>query len=168
MTAHPLFLWIGEDMEIRVLFVCLGNICRSPMAEAVFQNMVNEAGLSKNILVDSAGTGSWHIGEKAHSGTRRVLAQHGISYQGKARQVRAGEWVDQSTYVIAMDMSNINTLKSRFGPHPRLFRLLDFSSQTNVKDVPDPYFQGKFDVVYELVEDGCRGLLQHIRENEGV
>ncbi len=152
---------------IRVLFVCLGNICRSPMAEAVFQKLVDEAGLGQIISVDSAGTGSWHVGEKAHSGTRRILQQHGIPYDGRARQVRDAD-MDIQTYIIAMDQSNLNDLRRRFGDHPRLYRLLDFATQTNVREVPDPYYTGNFEYVYRLVEDGCRGLLAHIRSADGI
>lgn len=154
-------------MTIKVLFVCLGNICRSPMAEAVFQKMVDEAGLSNQITVDSAGTGSWHVGEKAHRGTRRVLSQHGIEYNGRARQVRSQD-LDPQTYVIAMDQSNLTDLERAFGSHPRLYRLLDFASQNEVRDVPDPYYNGNFEYVYQLVSDGCAGLLATIREQEGI
>jgi protein-tyrosine phosphatase len=152
---------------VRVLFVCLGNICRSPMAEAVFQKLVDEAGLAKQIAVDSAGTGSWHVGEKAHRGTRQVLSQHGIGYNGRARQVRAQD-MDHQTYIVAMDQSNLDELKRRFGHHPRLYRLLDFASQSDVRDVPDPYYTGNFEYVYQLVSDGCRGLLATIRQQEGL
>ncbi len=137
------------------------------MAEAVFQKLVDEAGLGQIISVDSAGTGSWHVGEKAHSGTRRILQQHGIPYDGRARQVRDAD-MDIQTYIIAMDQSNLNDLRRRFGDHPRLYRLLDFATQTNVREVPDPYYTGNFEYVYRLVEDGCRGLLAHIRSADGI
>jgi len=162
MATHPSFLL----MTIRVLFVCLGNICRSPMAEAVFQHLVDESGLSNEIMVDSAGTGSWHVGERAHPGTRNILARHGIHYKGNARQVRQQDLADEKTYVIAMDQNNMYDLRARFGEHPRLYRLLDFASQADIKDVPDPYYSGNFEYVYQLVEDGCRGLLETIRANE--
>lgn len=152
---------------IHVNFVCLGNICRSPMAEAVFQRMVDEAGLSDQIAVDSAGTGSWHVGEMAHRGTRRVLDQHGIEYTGRARQVTQ-EDMQPEHYVVAMDESNADELRRRFGDHPRLYRLLEFASESDVLNVPDPYYSGNFEYVYQIVEDGCRGLLETIREEHGI
>ena len=155
-------------MTIRVIFVCLGNICRSPMAEGVFRKLVDDEGLSSYFEIDSAGTSSWHIGEKAHSGTRSELAKHGIQYQGRARQLRQRDVTDKQTYLIAMDKSNINDIRSYFGVHDRLYRLLDFASQNSAKDVPDPYYNGRFDYVYELVEDGCIGLLAKIREDEKI
>ena len=135
------------------------------MAEGVFQKMVDDAGLSDQITVDSAGTDSWHAGEKAHRGTRRILAQHDIAYDGRARQVQSRD-MDANTYVIAMDGSNRSDLLRRYGDHPRLHRLLDFASQNEVRDVPDPYYSGNFEYVYQLVHDGCRGLLTTIREQE--
>lgn len=154
-------------MSVRVLFVCLGNICRSPMAEAVFQKMVDDAGLSDKIHVDSVGTGSWHIGERPHHGTRRTLEQYGIPYNGRARQIGDDD-VTPHTYVVAMDESNLSQLRRRYGQHARLYRLLDFASQTHERNVPDPYYTGNFEYVYELITDGCRGLLATIREQEGL
>jgi protein-tyrosine phosphatase len=150
-------------MTINVVFVCLGNICRSPMAEAIFQQMVNKAGLADSIEIDSAGTGSWHVGETAHPGTRRILAKHDIPYDGRSRQVTAAD-MDPDNYVIAMDDSNMRDLKRRFGDHPRLYRLLDFARNSNERNVPDPYYTNNFDYVHQLVTDGCQGLLQTIRD----
>lgn len=155
-------------VSVRVLFVCLGNICRSPMAEAVFQQMVNEAGLARLIAVDSAGIGAWHAGEKAHPGTRRILAAHNIAYQGRARQITAADMADPHTYVVAMDNENMDDLRRRFGDHPRLYRLLDFATETDRREVPDPYYTGKFDLVYRLVVDGCQGLLAKVRADAGI
>ena len=152
-------------MTVRVLFVCLGNICRSPMAEAVFRRMVDEAGLADRIEVDSAGTSAYHVGEPAHPGTRRVLAHHGIQYSGRARQLAGNDATGDPVYLIAMDGENAEALRQRFGDMPHLHRLLDFAGHTAVRDVPDPYYGDNFDYVYRLVEDGCRGLLGAIRED---
>ncbi|MGB3714196.1 MAG: low molecular weight protein-tyrosine-phosphatase [Candidatus Promineifilaceae bacterium] len=153
---------------IRVLFVCLGNICRSPMAEAVFQQFVKEAGLETEIEVDSAGTSSWHVGELAHPETRKILAKNGISYGGTARSLDRAELSDDRIYIVAMDESNVRQIRSMTKKHDRVFRLLEFSIQTAVRDVPDPYYNGDFEAVYSLVEDGCRGLLKAIRDWEGI
>ncbi len=155
-------------MTVRVLFVCLGNICRSPMAEAIFQKLVDDAGLSERIEVDSAATSAYHVGEQAHPGTRRVLARHGITYDGRARQLRPEDVNDDSSYLIAMDSDNAATLRQLYGEQPHIHRLLDFATHTPVHDVPDPYYSDNFDYVYRLVDDGCRGLLATIRANEGL
>lgn len=131
------------------------------------QKLVNDAGLTAQITVDSAGTGSWHVGERAHRGTRGVLAQHGIQYAGRARQVADAD-MNPAHYIVAMDASNMSDLRRRFGDHPRLYRLLDFATDKGDGDVPDPYYTGNFAYVYQLVAEGCRGLLQHIRQQEGL
>ncbi|WP_420644944.1 low molecular weight protein-tyrosine-phosphatase [Candidatus Leptofilum sp.] len=155
-------------MTINVLFVCLGNICRSPMAEAIFQQLVDEAGLTDKFHIDSAGTGDWHVGEQAHPGTRRILAQHGIAYNGRSRLITAQDMANSHSYIITMDQSNGNNLRRQFGQHPNQHRLLEFSSQTSETDVPDPYYTNNFEYVYQLVKDGCTGLLETIRKQQGL
>lgn len=162
---------------IRVLFVCLGNICRSPMAEAVFRHYVQEAGLSDRIVVDSAGTGDWHVGEPPHRGTRRILDSNNISYENiRARQVAGSDFAD-SHYIIAMDEQNLRDLRriaeqaARAGGSsraPHIGKLLDFASKSASGDVPDPYYTGNFEEVFAMVQDGCRGLLNYIIEKEGL
>lgn len=138
------------------------------MAEAVFQQMVDQEGLSEQIRIDSVGTGDYHVGEQAHAGTRRILMRHQIPYNGRARQITAADVHNPSTYVIVMDQSNLADVRRRFGDLPHLHRLLDFASETEIRDVPDPYFTGDFDGVFKLVNDGCRGLLATIRREEGL
>ena len=101
------------------------------------RHLVGEAGLADAIIIESAGTGSWHVGEQAHEGTRRVLHQHDINYAGRARQIAGGD-VDGKTYIIAMSAANVNDFHQRFGDYDRLYRLLDFAEGSNVRDVPDP------------------------------
>ena len=154
-------------MTIRVLFVCLGNICRSPMAEGVFRHLVEEAGLAEKIEVDSAGTSDWHVGEPAHEGTRHVLKAHGIAYDGRSRQVTRQDFYEFD-YIVAMDSSNLVALRGMrpVDAHAKLAIFLSFAEDIDMRDVPDPYYSGRFEYVYGLVERGARALLDYIREHE--
>jgi protein-tyrosine phosphatase len=149
---------------IRVLFVCLGNICRSPMAEAVFRQLVKEAGLSDQIDVESAGTGAWHVGERPHPGTINILRQNQVDIGGKrARQLSRSDF-GNFDYIVAMDAENVEDIQALFGR--KAPRLLEFAPQGSPMDVPDPYYTGSFDLVYQLVVAGCKGLLAEIRRKE--
>ncbi|MBH8596851.1 low molecular weight protein-tyrosine-phosphatase [Thermoactinomyces sp. CICC 10523] len=149
---------------ISVLFVCLGNICRSPMAEAVFRHYVREEGLDDQIRVDSAGTGDWHTGEPPHHGTRKKLDQYGISYEGiRARQVKKEDF-SNFTYIIGMDNRNVENLHKLSGNSGNnVYRFVDFIPNTTYTEVPDPWYTGNFDETYELVSAGCRHLLDKIK-----
>lgn len=149
---------------VRVLFVCLGNICRSPMAEAVFRHLVEEAGLSGQIAADSAGLGGWHAGEKPHRGTRQVLSARGIRHDWLiARQISQADFANFD-YIVCMDEENLHGLKQIAPPAKKLYRLLDFAPEIKERNVEDPYYTGRFEHVYQLVEAGCRGLLAKICE----
>jgi len=140
-----------------VLFVCLGNICRSPLAEGIFRDLVTDAGLSTSFMIDSAGTGAWHAGHPPDPRSIDVAARNGIDIGGqRARQVCTDDFHRFDT-IVAMDRDNLAALRSRAGGPARLRLLLD----TPPRDVPDPYYGGPegFDKVFRLVQSGCGDLL---------
>lgn len=154
---------MDSNNKIRVLFICLGNICRSPMAEAVFKHMVQEAGLDGRFEIRSAATSSWEVGNPPHPGTRAVLKQHGIPLDPAKRsvQVRRAE-LEQVDYLVAMDYENLVDLRRMSNGSARAHRLMEYAGPGHPDDVPDPYYTGEFEYVYTLVEAGCRGLLAKI------
>lgn len=151
---------------VRILFICLGNICRSPMAEAVMRDLVKKEGLEDVISIDSAGTGNWHVGKQPHEGTRRILDRYNISYKGqKARQITA-EDLSHYDYLIGMDSENVGNIRRLAGYKKvgSIQRLLDYLEDSPIADVPDPYYTGNFDEVYEMVSKSCVKLLNEIKQ----
>ena len=154
--------------KISVLFVCLGNICRSPAAEAIFINLLKKQGITDGFIVDSAGTGSWHIGKQSDYRMRIAAERRGITILSRARQITSNDF-DKFNYILAMDNSNfrdINDLKSRtsgsdFGS---IRKIQDFRSVFKEQEVPDPYFGGDegFDHVLDILQDSVSGLLESI------
>lgn len=150
---------------IYVLFVCLGNICRSPMAEAVFKKHVADEDLADVISIDSAGTASWHVGKPPHEGTTSKLKEYDISTDGQACRQLIKKDFEKFDYIIGMDESNIKDIRQMLGEptHPKIIRLLDLTDHQ--KDLPDPYYTGDFQETYDLVSDGCKALLAIIKKD---
>jgi protein-tyrosine phosphatase len=155
----------------KICFVCLGNIVRSPLAENLFLHLAKQAGVSDQFEVDSAGTGSWHIGEPPDSRMRRVAASHGLKYTGRARQIRP-EDLEHFDLIIAMDRENLSDLErlARSPEAARKIRLLrEFDPDSGPQaGVPDPYYGGidGFEEVYQIVERSTSNLLDAIVRGE--
>ena len=149
----------------RILFVCMGNIIRSPLAENLFRHIAEQAGLNGKYEVDSAGTGAWHAGEPPDARMRRTAERHGLRYRGEARQVRLSDF-DKFDLIVAMDSENRGELRAR-ARTPELARkvhlLRDFDPTAGRNaSVPDPYYDGDdgFEETYRIVEAGVHGLLE--------
>lgn len=144
---------------IDVAFVCLGNICRSTMAEAIMRQRLKERGIS-DVIVHSRGTGRWNLGEPPHQGTQKILKQHHIPFDGIVSELFEPD--DDFDYIIAMDQSNVNNIKS-INPNLKgqLFKLLEFSNMEET-DVPDPYYTNNFEGVYDMVQSSCDNLIDFI------
>jgi len=154
--------------KVNVLFVCLGNICRSPTAQGVFQKAVDDAGLTEAIEIDSAGTGDWHIGKNPDARAIAAAGLRGILLDSLvARQVNKSDF-NHFDYVLAMDGENLSNLKrlcpSEYTGHLSLF--LDFCSNNPGADVPDPYYGGAegFNTVLDLIEGASENLLADIKQ----
>ncbi|KMY50143.1 low molecular weight protein-tyrosine-phosphatase [Peribacillus loiseleuriae] len=150
---------------INVLFVCLGNICRSPMAEALFRDLLEKENLHDKVTVDSAATSSWHIGAPPHKGTLSILKKYNVSSKGLAGRQLIKEDFEKFDYIVGMDNSNIKNIYEMTGQpnHPKIIRLLDLTDDK--MDVPDPYYTGDFQETYDLITDGCRKLLEKISKD---
>ena len=148
--------------QIRILFVCHGNICRSPMAEFVMRDLVEKKGLSKYFEISSAATSTEELGNPVHHGTRRKLAQVGIDCSGKtARQIVKTDY-EKHDYLIGMDEANVRNMRRHWksDPEGKIYKLLEFAGSYG--DIADPWYTGNFEETYEDVMDGCVGLLGHL------
>ncbi len=151
-----------------VLFVCLGNICRSPLAEGVFKHLLEAEGLSNRFIVDSAGTGGWHVGEPPDSRAAYVAESHGITLDSHARQVQS-EDTNRFDILVAMDHENLRNLErmaSEEEGSAEIHLLREWDPEKSEGDeVPDPYYGGPtgFENVYRMIHRSCEGLLEHLR-----
>ena len=156
----------SDSDRTSVLFVCLGNICRSPLAEGIFDHLVHEAGLDDRFDIDSAGTGAWHVGERPDARAAMVATKHGIELDSRARQITSDD-LDRFDYVIAMDRENLRNVSrmvdaSDSETEVHLLRTFD---EEEGDEVPDPYYGGAsgFETVYEMLHRSCQTLLERLK-----
>ena len=133
------------------------------MAEAVFRDLVAKEGLAEHFEIASAGTGDWHVGQPPHRGTRETLKRHGIEPNGLTAKHVSQTMLDRADYVVAMDDENVSDLRAWRLDRKKVSRILDYAAGLDAHDVPDPYYDGRFELVYQLVSLGAAGLLQKIR-----
>lgn len=155
--------------QVKVLFVCMGNICRSPTAQGVFEHLVQQAGLQERIFIDSAGTHAYHIGEAPDQRSQAAALGRGVDLSTqRARKVEKNDF-DVFDYILAMDKSNLSELLQMAGqPNPRNVQLfMQFAERWQQEEVPDPYYGGVrgFEQVLDMVEDAAAGLLTYIRRH---
>ena len=155
--------------KVHILFVCMGNICRSPTAHGIFQHLVDEAGLNDRIVVDSAGTIAYHVGDSPDPRSSKTALEHGIDLSSqRARQVNRDDY-ERQDYILAMDYDNLRDLQNQCPEHHqhKLQLLLHYHPDEYLDEVPDPYYGGArgFDEVFAMVETACKRLLNQVTEN---
>lgn len=148
---------------IKIMFVCLGNICRSPMAEFVFKDIVKKQGLEKEFYIKSSATSYEEIGNNIHYGTRNKLIQKGISFENRKAIRLKPEDYKKYDYIIGMENSNIKNIKRIVGDdyENKVYKLLDFSN--NPRDIADPWYTRNFEITYNDVVDGCNGFMNYLK-----
>ncbi|MCP4759212.1 MAG: low molecular weight phosphotyrosine protein phosphatase [Planctomycetes bacterium] len=154
---------MSRDRQIKVLFVCMGNICRSPMAEAIFRHHANESGMLDQFEIDSAGTGGWHAGDSPDSRMCATAEARGITMDGLARQIRRRDLHDFD-YVLCMDSDNLSGVRELGEGTAVVERMLEYHHSDKHHEVPDPYYGGGegFNLVFDLLDTACRGLLESL------
>jgi protein-tyrosine phosphatase len=161
-----------SDLPTRILFVCLGNICRSPLAENVFRHLARERGVEEHLEIDSAGTSGYHRGAPPDQRSAEVARRRGVELTGSSRQLTVDD-LRGFDYVIAMDAENlaeIQALGSALPDGARVHRLREWDPDADHPDVPDPYYGGPrgFEDVHDMVERACTALLNHVLRERGA
>ena len=153
---------------IKILFVCHGNICRSPMAEFIFKDLINKKGIADRFYIASAATSYEEIGNPVYPPARKKLSEHGINPAGKFAMHMNREDYDAYDFLIGMEQVNIRNMQRIAGgdPQGKIGRLLDYSKHP--RDISDPWYTGDFDRAYEDILEGCEALLQHLLDGEYV
>ena len=148
----------------KVLFICHGNICRSPMAEYVMKDLVRQSGREDEFVIASAATSREELGNPVYPPVRRKLAEHGIRCDGHAARQMTRKDYEEFGYLIGMDRMNLSNMARICGgdPEGKIHRLLDFSDRP--RDIADPWYTGNFDLTYDDVDEGCDALLEHLKE----
>ena len=157
-------------MEKKILFVCLGNICRSPAAEGILKNKLKERDLEKNFVVDSAGTGGWHVGNLADPRMRETASSRGIDLTSRSRQIEEND-LYEFDHILVMDKDNLHAVQSlvqnESDPATSKIKLiLTYSKNSQLDEVPDPYYGGQhgFEKVLDLLDDAIDGLLDSLMD----
>lgn len=155
---------MSSNDPCRILFVCMGNICRSPLAEGVFLHLARQRGAESDYVVDSAGTGAWHVGKRPDERSLEVARAHGVEIPGVARQVEPADF-RRFDMIVCMDDDNRHALLDLGAPPDRLRLLLEFDPAAPAREVPDPYLGTieDFEHVYLLIEHACTAMLEQLR-----
>ncbi len=153
---------------IKVLFVCLGNICRSPMAECLFKNIVKKEGIEEKFYIDSAATSTEEIGNPIHYGTKNKLKQMNIECGDHIARKMTKQDYEKFDYIIGMEETNITNIKKIVGKDKenKIFKLLDFSN--NPRDIADPWYTGDFDKTYENILEGLEGFMKYLKKRHAI
>lgn len=153
-----------DERRASILFVCLGNICRSPMAEFVMKKLIADAGLEQRITVASAATSNWEIGNDIHTGSQGVMRRHGIPFEKRQARLITRKDYDVYDYLIGMEQENLWDMKRILGgdPEEKMRLLLSFTGKD--RDIADPWYTGDFESTYADVLEGCEALLEHLKQ----